>query len=204
MSDSGGPWRQAELSDGSKYRTARLRDGSEVTLASGGERLAARAIDFGISVGFLLLIGLRLWWSVASWSFDNSLGPLDEWQFIWLPALPLALGVIYRIATTAFWGQTLGKRALRIRVVDASTGQRPRWRQAVVRTAATSAGGFVSLAGLSFWFVLSIVSASTGGAVFFLIAGFLMVISCCVSLTWHAQRQGWHDSAAGTLVVKGQ
>lgn len=66
----------------------------------------------------------------------------------------------------------------------------------------TSVGGFVSLAGLSFWFVLSIVGASVGAAVFFLIAGVVCANLCYLSITWHAQRQGWHDRAAKTLVVR--
>ena len=66
----------------------------------------------------------------------------------------------------------------------------------------TSVGGFVSLAGLSFWFVLSIVGMSIGVAVFFLVAGLLSANLCYLSITWHAQRQGWHDRAAKTLVVR--
>lgn len=202
MTDPSGPWQRADLSAGSKRRVALLSDGSEVELASSVERLAARALDFGISVAFLMLIGWRLWWWVASWTGDNSLGPLDEWRFVLLPALPLVVAALYRILATALWGQTLGKRALSIRVVDGTSGQRIRWRQSLVRTAMTAAGGFVSLAGFSFWFVLSIVGTSTGTAVFFLFAGLVGVSVCYLSMTWHAQRQGWHDRAARTLVIR--
>ncbi|MDE0677935.1 MAG: RDD family protein [Acidimicrobiaceae bacterium] len=202
MTDSDGPWQRADLSSGSRYRVARLSDGSEVPIASAGERLAARVIDFGISVGFLLLIGGRWLWSLAMWTDDNSSGVIREWRIIWLPALPFAVAALYRIAATALWGQTLGKRVLSIRVVDGSTGQRLRWHQSLGRTAMTSVGGFVSLAGLSFWFVLSIVGASVGAAVFFLIAGVVCANLCYLSITWHAQRQGWHDRAAKTLVVR--
>ncbi|MYA25740.1 MAG: RDD family protein [Acidimicrobiales bacterium] len=202
MTDSDGPWQRADLSAGSRHRVARLSDGSEVPIASAGERLAARVADFGISVCFLLLIGGRWLWSLAIWTDDNSSGVIREWRIIWLPLLPLALFAIYRIVATALWGQTLGKRALSIRVVDASSGRRLRWHQSLGRTAMTAVGGFVSLAGLSFWFVLSIVGAGVGAAVFFLIAGLVSANLCYLSITWHAQRQGWHDRAAKTLVVR--
>ena len=202
MTDSDGPWQRADLSAGSRHRVVRLIDGSEVPLASAGERLAARVIDFGISAGLFIFGGVPLLMSVATRSVDISLGPLEEWEFIWLPALPLALFALYRIVATALWGQTLGKRILSIRVVDASSGEGLRWHQSVARTAMTSIGGFVLLAGLSFWFVLSIVGAGVGAAVFFLITGFVCANLCYLSITWHAQRQGWHDRAAKTLVVR--
>ncbi len=66
----------------------------------------------------------------------------------------------------------------------------------------TTVGGFVSLAGFSFWFVLSIVGAGIAVAVFFLCAGLVGANLCYLSITWHAQRQGWHDRAAKTLVVR--
>lgn len=202
MTDPDGPWQPARISRESKHRSARLSDESEVTLASSGERLGARVIDFGISVGFLLLIGGRWLWSLAKWTDENSSGAISEWRFVWLPALPFAVAALYRITATALWGQTLGKRVLNIRVVDASTGQRLRWRQSLGRTAMTAVGGFVSLAGFSFWFVLSIVGAGTVVAVFFLFAGVVAANLCYLSITWHAQRQGWHDRAARTLVIR--
>ncbi len=66
----------------------------------------------------------------------------------------------------------------------------------------TAFGGLVSLAGFSFWFVLSVVGAGIGVAVFVLLAGFVGANLCYLSITWHAQRQGWHDRVARTLVVR--
>ncbi|WP_420625915.1 RDD family protein [Candidatus Poriferisodalis sp.] len=202
MTDLEGPWRRAHLQDESTRRAATLHDGSTVPLAGNWERLAARSIDFAISTGFLILVGGRLLWSVAKWTDGSLSGPIREWRVIWIPALPLVAAVLYRIASTASWGQTLGKRLLSISVVDASTGRRPRWRQSVLRTAVTSCGGFIALAAFSFWFVLSIVSAGTGEAIFFLVAGLAVSALCYLSATWQSQRQGWHDRAARTLVIK--
>lgn len=195
MTAADGTWQPARFS-----RPVQLNDGSEVTLASSGERLAARTLDFFISVGFLWI---GLWWSLRSWDIDNTdelfgdapLSPL-------LPILQLVLVVVYRILVTALWGQTLGKRVLSVRVVDSTTGRRIRWRQSAARTAIPLAGGFISLAGLYFWFVFGIVGGSTGTAAFFFFAGIVGVSLCYLSITWHAQRQGWHDRAAKTLVVR--
>ena len=171
-----------------------------MTLASSGERLAARILDFGISAGFLWI---GLWLSFASWDIDNTDEPFgDGTLFPLLPILQLVLVVVYRILATALWGRTLGKRALSIRVVDRTTGRRIRWRQAFARTIIPLAGCFISLAGLYFWFVFGIVGGSTGTAVFFLVAGLVGTCLCYLSITWHAQRQGWHDRAAKTLVIR--
>lgn len=168
-------------------------------LASSGERLGARVIDVGISFGFFILVG---WWSTATWVYDGSMGPLDEWRFIWLPAMAVVFMPIYRIIATALWGQTLGKRVLSIRVVDSSTGQRLRWHQSLARTAVPIAGGLIALPGLYFWFVFSMVGGSAGASVFILFLCVVVVCLCYLSITWHTLRQGWHDRAAKTLVVR--
>lgn len=168
-------------------------------LASSGERLGARVIDAGVSFGFFLLVG---WSSTATWAYDDSIGSFDEWRFIWLPVLALMFMPVYRIIATALWGQTLGKRALSIRVVDSTTGQRLRWHRSLARTAVPLAGGFISVGGLYFWFVFSMVGGSTGAGVFVLFLGVVAVCLCYLSITWHARRQGWHDRAAKTLVVR--
>ena len=200
MTAADGTWQPARFSRTSKRRTAQLSDGSEVMLASSGERLGARVIDFGIAAGFLWI---GLWLSFASWDIDNTDEPLGKsLLFPLFPALQLVLLVIYRMLATALWGQTLGKRALSIRVVDRTTGRRIRWRQAFARTIIPLAGGLISLAGLYFWFVSGIVGGSTGTAVFFLVAGLVGTCLCYLSITWHAQRQGWHDRAARSLVIR--
>lgn len=197
MTAADGTWQPARFSRKSRQRSAQLSDGSEVTLASSGERFIARTLDLGISVGFLWI---GLWWS---WDIDNTDGTFGGGPlFPLLPILQLVLVVIYRILATALWGQTLGKRVLSIRVVDRTTGRRIRWRQSAARTAIPLAGGFISLAGLYFWFVFGIVGGSTGTAVFFLVAGLVGTCLCYLSITWHAQRQGWHDRSAKTLVVR--
>lgn len=101
-----------------------------------------------------------------------------------------AVGAIYEIAFTAATGQTPGKMAARIRVVraedlfQAEWGRPPSWSRSAVRW------------GLPF--VLGI------PAYFFPLVGQFLVFLCYLSLTWDRDRQGWHDKAAGTFVIKKQ
>lgn len=165
MSDYGEP----PSSDGSR-RTgwAELGSGETVELARPGARLGARVLDIIIEVVVLIVVGLV----VLGGEFSNSdIGVTDL-------LLPAAVGVAYEVVLIALWGQTLGKRMVGIKVINAAHGGVPGWGKAIGRWAIP---GLVSLIPLFGW---------------------LLAILCYVSLTWDRVYQGWHDKVAGTLVIK--
>lgn len=83
--------------------------------------------------------------------------------------------VLYEPWMTAVSGQTLGKKMVGIKAVRSDNGQPPGWGKS-----------------LGHWAIPVIASVLAG-------IGGLMVY---LSTTWGLQRKGWHDLAAGTLVVK--
>lgn len=89
--------------------------------------------------------------------------------------LPLIVGAAYEIMFVALKGQTPGKMATRIKIVRADSGGLPSWGVAAGR-----------------WVIPTI------GYIVFFIPGLLVH----ASLLWDARRQGWHDKAVKTLVVK--
>ena len=177
-------------------RKADLGDGRTVTLASPGARLGAWLID-GVVIGIIsapLSIpflstdtqedeyeGWRDIWSDLwrdIWSgFAGSLLPstAEEWIFYLLFFL---VSLVYGVVFIATKGQTLGKMAAGVRVVGIEDGSIPGFGKALRRWA---------IPGL-----LAIIP----------IVGLLLSYICYLSLTWRRDRQGWHDSLAGTMVVK--
>lgn len=161
---------------------ATLGTGGTVELAGAGSRLGARIIDWVLLVvislvlivaGGLALIGQDIGDTAET---DNSTR-----AFLGLFLAICAIALLYEVGLTAARGQTLGKMATRIRVVRADNGLLPGWGQSFGR-----------------WVVPSV----------FWIAGFfipfvgLAALLVYASLLWGKVRQGWHDKAAGTLVVK--
>ena len=167
--------------------------GENAELAGAGSRLGARLIDtviFAI-VAIVLLIVLLIVVVVASFGDlvgdlvddtvdDDAIEEASE-GFIVVSIMVMAVGMLYEVSLTALKGQTLGKMAVRIRVVSAESGSLPGWGKAFGR-----------------WFVLSIVG------VFGLWIPFVGLLALVVyaSLLWDKRRQGWHDKAAKTLVIK--
>ena len=93
-----------------------------------------------------------------------------------LQAFGTLVGVVvawgYLIYFTGSTGQTLGKKALGLKVVKVGTNQNPDYVTAFLREIV---GRFIS----------SLV----------LLLGYLWII-------WDDKRQGWHDKIAGTVVIK--
>ena len=89
-----------------------------------------------------------------------------------LTALMYLLGFGYLIYFTGSTGQTLGKKALGIKVVKVGTNKNPDYVGAFLREVV---GKFIS------------------GLILFL--GYFWVI-------WDDKKQGWHDKIAGTVVIK--
>ena len=90
--------------------------------------------------------------------------------------LPLPLAFLYEVWPTAVSGQTIGKKFVGVKIVGSGEGGPPGWGGSSLR-----------------WLipvVLSVLSLGLFG---------LVVYLWCV---WDADRQGLHDKAAGTIIVK--
>jgi uncharacterized RDD family membrane protein YckC len=97
---------------------------------------------------------------------------------LWNELAFLAMGAAYEISFIALRGQTLGKSACKVRVVPANgTGEPPGWGAAAIRYLVPAVVAALKVVGI---FVLLVY----GWAVF------------------DRHRQGLHDKAAGTLVVR--
>ena len=89
--------------------------------------------------------------------------------------LPILVGAAYETCFVALKGQTPGKMAVSIKVVRADSGTLPGWGPAAGR-----------------WIIPAI------GYTLLILPGLLVH----ASLLWDDRRQGWHDKAVKTLVVK--
>jgi len=88
------------------------------------------------------------------------------------------VALVYQTVMIALLGRTVGKLALGTRVVRSIDGARPGWTEAVMRSLVPLSLGAIPRIGL-----------------------FLVVLVYSLAL-WTPLRQGLHDKAAGTLVVR--
>lgn len=153
---------------------AELGLGGVVELAKPGFRLVAHILDI---IVFLIP-------SLIAWMLFGSYSLLDAFDtsptFLSL-GIVLIIGVAYDVALIAVWGQTLGKRVVGIKVVNAMTGEVPGWNKALTR-----------------WAVPVLPAAIP----FVQYVGVIFTVLCYLSLGSDRIYQGWHDKAAGTLVIK--
>ncbi len=89
-----------------------------------------------------------------------------------------SLGIVYETLMIALLGRTVGKLAMGTRVVRLIDGGRPGWSEAVMRALVPLSLGAIPRVGV-----------------------FLGVLVYSIAL-WNPLRQGLHDKAAGTLVVR--
>lgn len=136
------------------------------SLARLGTRFGARIID-GI---LLILFGLvlTLLFGEVRWG-----EPFDVPA--WVRVTNLLASIVYEVLFIALTGQTIGKRLLGIRVVDATAGALPDLGQAG-RRALPNVVGLVPVVGS--------------------LAPLLYLRAL-----WHPRRQGYHDAFASTIVV---
>jgi uncharacterized RDD family membrane protein YckC len=152
-----------------------------------GRRLAARVIDslvFGavVAAAAVPLSGAAIQHvqdkldeakatgvTVQVWLIDGTTGM----YLGLLAAVVLLFGFLYEALPTAKWGRTLGKRLMRIRVLDIEGHDVPGIRQSLRR-----------------WLVYHVLGL--------LVIGVLDVLWCLFDRPW---RQCWHDKAARTFVA---
>jgi len=152
---------------------AALASGEQVELAGPGARLGARIIDALIIVAILLILSFTVLSRVVE--LDDSGGASAPLGVILIATV---IGIAYEVVLIAVRGQTLGKMIVKIKVVRADFGGVPGAGKSVIR-----------------W----IIPAAVAWLPFL---GALVSLLVYISLLWDSNRQGWHDKAARTLVVK--
>ena len=177
------PGGQAYLNPQAMTGWANLGTGGTVELASPGARLGARIIDIVIMVVAALVIFFVVLAQAVGLSSDDSTVTDEEAAALFgglaLATLAFAVaGALYEVTMIALKGQTLGKMATSIRVVRADNGLVPGWGKSIGRWIIPAVLGFIPF------------------------VGWLLSLLVYISLTWDRARQGWHDKAAATLVVK--
>ena len=188
-----------------------MSEHGEWQLASPKRRAAARAVDAAVTIvlAFVAVMLLAITAGIVSLSVDGFGGDSDTivvWVILLLP-LALVLVARYEVAATARRGQAFGKDLAGIRVVryedlDAPVGDRRLCdlQQCILRWAIPHLAGVVVgvLAGVvsgpwfGDWAVLVGVDAG--------LAAWMLVYA---SSLWDPCGRGWHDKAAGTVVVAG-
>ncbi|MCY4665609.1 MAG: RDD family protein [Acidimicrobiaceae bacterium] len=150
-----------------------LESGDLVELARPLTRLVARIAD-GVILGLVGLLPLMVGIQSFDDLADGSLGTNLAW---------LAVGLVYEVSLVATRGQTLGKMVMRIKIIRAGDGLIPGWDMSAVRWLVPAIPGLVGL-----YTPLGLPE--------------LLSLVVYLSLTWDKVRQGWHDKAAKTLVIK--
>ncbi|MCY3948715.1 MAG: RDD family protein [Acidimicrobiaceae bacterium] len=176
--------------EGQRTGWAELPAGGTVKLASAGARFGARVFD----VVLLFAVDLAIILVNVDWSaFNDELQKeTPDFNGVFPGAgvflVLTAISILYEVVPGALWGRTLGKRVVGIKIVKAQAGEVPGWGRAIARWAIP--GLPLAIAGLPV-FGLGIIWI-----------GWLWWVLCYLSLTWDRVYQGWHDRAAGTLVIK--
>lgn len=156
-----------------------LGNGEVRELASPGRRLVARIIDVVIIVAVAICLTIV---GVAG----LVLGSETEADVLEAAALFGAFGglafftiivLLYEPTLIALRGQTLGKMAARVKVVQAEDGEVPGWGKAIGRWLLPGLLGLIP------------------------VVGGLLVLLVYLSLLWDDRRQGWHDKMGSTVVI---
>jgi len=107
----------------------------------------------------------------------------------WFLVLSVVLPVLYEFLLTGWRGQTVGKMALRVRVVRYADGGRTTWQQSAFRALVPTVPQFLALMLPESAAVLRFVLALLGAWVY-------------VSALFDPLLRGIHDRAAGTIVLR--
>lgn len=148
--------------------------------------LSTRQADALASVGkralaqFLdgLVLGIPLFLMTAIFGYSLTDDSLSDSELTWLTVLWVGANLVYNIVAIAVYGCTLGKRIAGIKVVNRVDGGQVSWNYAAVRALIPTAVQLVPVIG----------------------PGLSLVVY--LRAVFHPLRQGLHDAAAGTIVVK--
>jgi uncharacterized RDD family membrane protein YckC len=138
-------------------------------LASIGQRALAQVID-------TIILGIPM--VILSSLVVTDLTEADGGQQLVLLSLFVGINIAYNTILVAVYGATIGKRIMKLMVVNRSDGSAVTWTYAAVRALIPSVAGLIPFVGLAASLVV-----------------YLRAI-------FHPLRQGLHDAAAGTIVVR--
>ena len=138
-------------------------------LASIGQRALAQLIDS-------VIIGIPLFF--VSTSISGDLTEADSGQLLLVTVMWLGVSLLYNTAMIATYGATIGKRIMKLMVVNRVDGSAVSWTYAAVRALIPTVAGLVPIVGLA------------------------ANLAVYVRAFFHPLRQGLHDAAAGTVVVR--
>ena len=173
-------------------------------LAGFGTRLAAKLIDLTVTaiIAFVALV----FFSIATLDlFEARVYTAAEAYPLASPFLGVLLFEATMIAMTARKGTTLGKKSLNIQVIVHSGSGTPSALRAIIRWALPLAAAAPLVAA----FILNIPelannerAAALSGRVWWIWVAVGWWLLVHASTLWDSQRRGWHDTAAGTIVIK--
>jgi uncharacterized RDD family membrane protein YckC len=140
-------------------------------LASIGQRIGARLLD-GLIIGLPLFVLI-----LATTDFSDDQDAIST--PLWVQLVATAVSALYEVVLIRTRGQTIGKRVLGIKVVRSTDGALPDWTASIVR------------------YILPVLAALLPVP----IVNVLLSLAIYLVAIVHPLRQGWHDRAAGTVVV---
>ncbi|NMA78771.1 MAG: RDD family protein [Actinomycetales bacterium] len=154
-----------------------------VKMASMTQRLIARVLDgvvLGIALGIFMGIAIAVIAGAASVD-DGSGGAaaVGLLGFLGLMTLAMVLVYAYEAVMIGFWGATVGKMIMKVKVVKPRNGEVPGIGSGLVRYLIPGICALIPF------------------------VGWLGTLACYVSPTFDnsGRRQGWHDKVANTIVV---
>ncbi len=151
------------------------------TLASIGQRTLARIIDVVIAGAAGGIIGAVLGGMIfaAAASGSETGAALSIGMTFVVILLIVVIGLAYETLMLTFYGATLGKMVMKIKVVSVETGENPQLLNALLRYALPGVLGLIP------------------------IVGGLAALACWLSPLFDSsgRLQGWHDKVAKTVVI---
>jgi uncharacterized RDD family membrane protein YckC len=125
-----------------------------------------------------LIIGVPLFFLTLPFDASITNEELSDSQLLWLTVVWVGASLVYNTVAIALWGMTLGKRIVGLKVVNRSDGGPVSWTYSSVRALVPTVVQLVPVIG----------------------PGLAIVVY--LRAVFHPLRQGLHDAAAGTIVVK--
>ena len=167
---------------------------ARLVLAPRWKRLVAQIID-GLLISIVLnIVGFFALLGTVRDVQRNGLPLLDGAHHIGaiLGIASVVIVAVYQIALIGTTGQTLGKLAMRIKVVREADGRQPSFGTACMRWLIQFIAPVIAAAPFGFH-----VGGSTGAQIALLVAPIIVY----GPILWDRRRQGAHDKAAGTIVI---
>ena len=176
----------SEVDPGNRWGPPQSAGEPAKELASPGVRLVAWIIDSLIYL-VIIIIPVTVFaidlYGVSDATFDDGVGvSLLAISMIFLPPLALLAVFIVQMVLLAARGQTIGKILMKIRIVDAQTGEHPGWARLVLRRTSLN------------WFVFGVLNATGVGGMVYMLVDSLFI--------FRSDHRTIHDLIAGTRVDK--